>query len=255
MSGSSGIQTARQFTNGRTQLRAARGRGRHPLGGGGQLLDKLSRAQVICVPRHRALEHPDLPQARFALSWDAGFGRPLPCGPGRIYWFGTSPRPAAPPPAGMKAGGSPLQPLIPVVAAAIETTPESAILRSDIIDRPPTWPWGAGRVTLLGDAIHPTTANLGQGACQALEDAVVLAHCLKQHGVHPNSLRVYESARRRRTTMIANHSWSVGHMLQWENPLAVWLRAHAIRSRFGQQRAMRLFEDMLCYDLPNLDGV
>jgi hypothetical protein len=46
------------------------------------------------------------------------------------------------------------------------------------MDRIPLARWGQGRVTLLGDAAHPTTPNLGQGACQAIEDAVVLAASL-----------------------------------------------------------------------------
>ena len=66
---------------------------------------------------------------------------------------------------------------IPTIIAA---TPEDAILRNDIYDRPPLIHWTRGRVTLLGDAAHPMTPNLGQGACQALEDALVLAHSLQQ---------------------------------------------------------------------------
>ena len=60
------------------------------------------------------------------------------------------------------------------IAAPIGATPESAILRNDIYDRDPLSRWSCDRVTLLGDATHPMTPNLGQGACQAIEDAVVL---------------------------------------------------------------------------------
>ncbi len=60
----------------------------------------------------------------------------------------------------------------------IEATDEQAILRNDLFDRRPVRHWGSGRVTLLGDAAHPPTPNLGQGPCQALEDALVLAGCL-----------------------------------------------------------------------------
>jgi 2-polyprenyl-6-methoxyphenol hydroxylase-like FAD-dependent oxidoreductase len=45
----------------------------------------------------------------------------------------------------------------------------------DISDRAPSARWGEGRVTLLGDAAHPMTPNVGQGACQAIEDALALA--------------------------------------------------------------------------------
>jgi 2-polyprenyl-6-methoxyphenol hydroxylase-like FAD-dependent oxidoreductase len=47
-------------------------------------------------------------------------------------------------------------------------------------------------VTLLGDVAHPMTPNLGQGACQALEDAVVLASCLDGATNLAAALRAYE---------------------------------------------------------------
>jgi 2-polyprenyl-6-methoxyphenol hydroxylase-like FAD-dependent oxidoreductase len=55
----------------------------------------------------------------------------------------------------------------------VEVISEEAILRNDIVDRPFRRVWGVGRVSLLGDAIHAMTPDLGQGACQALEDAVI----------------------------------------------------------------------------------
>jgi len=48
--------------------------------------------------------------------------------------------------------------------------------------RPPIGEWWHGRVTLLGNAAHPMTPNLGQGAAQALEDAVVLAEARRSRG-------------------------------------------------------------------------
>ena len=64
------------------------------------------------------------------------------------------------------------------VAELIAMTPEATIAPIEVADQRPAAQWGAGRVTLLGDAAHPMTFNLGQGACQALEDTVVLADAI-----------------------------------------------------------------------------
>lgn len=112
----------------------------------------------------------------------------------------------------------------PSIPAIIEATPENAILRNDIYDRPPRTHWTRGRVTLLGDAAHPMTPNLGQGACQALEDALVLAYCLAQTENVSVALQLYQALRIPRTTRIVNRSWSLGRIGQWKNPLACRLR-------------------------------
>ena len=108
-------------------------------------------------------------------------------------------------------------------------------------------------MTLLGDSIHPTTPNLGQGACMALESAVVLADCVRRLGVRPEALRAYEEARRERTAMVTKQSWSLGRMLQWENGLLVWLRNQMMRSWYGRRMGERLFAELMLYELPSLD--
>jgi 2-polyprenyl-6-methoxyphenol hydroxylase-like FAD-dependent oxidoreductase len=60
-------------------------------------------------------------------------------------------------------------------ATLIEGTPDAAIVRNDIYDRDPISPWSKGRWVLIGDAAHPTTPFMGQGAGIAIEDAIVLA--------------------------------------------------------------------------------
>jgi 2-polyprenyl-6-methoxyphenol hydroxylase-like FAD-dependent oxidoreductase len=72
------------------------------------------------------------------------------------------------------------------------------------------------------------TPNLGQGACQAIEDAVVLARCLEQvqHAPDdvPSALRRYEGLRAERTAWIVRRSRAVGRIGQIENPLLCLLR-------------------------------
>ena len=106
----------------------------------------------------------------------------------------------------------------------IAATPVEKILQNDLYDRAPIAGWSSGRVTLLGDAAHPTTPNLGQGANMAIDDAIVLARVLTQADTVQDALRQYEAARLARTTMIVRRSWRFGALTRWKNPLMVKLR-------------------------------
>jgi 2-polyprenyl-6-methoxyphenol hydroxylase-like FAD-dependent oxidoreductase len=105
------------------------------------------------------------------------------------------------------------------IGRLIEATDEEAILRNDLFDRQPVRNSGRGRVTLLGDAAHPPTPNLGQGACQALEDALVLVGCLAEQREPVAALRAYEARRRKLSAAIIKQSALVGTIGQWEPPL------------------------------------
>ena len=134
----------------------------------------------------------------------------------RVYWYATENTPAdeRETPAATKARvGSAFSSWHQPIPALIEATTATTILRNDIYDRDPIDRWGAGRVTLLGDAAHPMTPNLGQGACQAIEDALVLARCI---AADPGaaSLRRYESERIPRTSAVVTASRRVGQVGQ-----------------------------------------
>jgi 2-polyprenyl-6-methoxyphenol hydroxylase-like FAD-dependent oxidoreductase len=85
------------------------------------------------------------------------------------------------------------------VPALIDQTDETAIQRHDIYGGESLERWGAGRVTVIGDAAHPMTTNLGQGAGMAMEDGVVLAQCLVATDAPAEGLRAYEARRIART--------------------------------------------------------
>ena len=99
----------------------------------------------------------------------------------------------------------------------IEATPSYSILTTPAFDREPTQTWGNKRITLLGDAIHPTTPNFGQGGCLAMEDAAVLARCFEKYGANEEALRKYESCRYERTAAITKYSRLYGTIGQSEN--------------------------------------
>lgn len=88
--------------------------------------------------------------------------------------------------------------------------------------------WTKERVTLLGDAAHALTPNLGQGAAMAIEDALVLARELHAFDDARAALRSYEARRRPRVEDIQKRSRSLGKVAQWQTPLGVWLRNLAL---------------------------
>ncbi|HKU73943.1 MAG TPA: FAD-dependent monooxygenase [Pyrinomonadaceae bacterium] len=114
------------------------------------------------------------------------------------------------------------------VLELIEATPKKSILKTPALDRDPVTTWGNGRMTLLGDAIHPTTPNLGQGGCLAIEDALVLAGCFEKYGATETALRNYERLRYQRTAALTKYSRYYGTVGQWENIWARGLRKTAL---------------------------
>jgi 2-polyprenyl-6-methoxyphenol hydroxylase-like FAD-dependent oxidoreductase len=133
------------------------------------------------------------------------------------------------------------------VVSVIEATEEQAILAHEIVDRRPLPRWSEGRITLLGDAAHPMLPNLGQGGAQAMEDAVVLARCLKQPNV-PEALRAYQEERRDRTARIVRMSRSLGRTMQLENPLLILLRDQ-IMSRMSDRFYINRFHPIVGFQV------
>ena len=166
------------------------------------------------------------PPPMVSESWGRGerFGV-VDIGFGEIYWFGVAD--AAP---GGRDGDVRAELLgrfgawHPPIRALIEATPAERIIRTDICDRPPIQRWHGGRVVLLGDAAHPMTPNLGQGASQAIEDAVVLDRCLARGLALEAALREYEERRVGRANDIVRKSRQFGAMAQWRHPVAVAVR-------------------------------
>ena len=120
------------------------------------------------------------------------------------------------------------------VTEMIEATPPEGIGGVPVLDLDPMpLPWGEGRVTLLGDAAHAMTFNVGQGACQAIEDAVVLTKCLQAEDDPVTALRSYERTRAERTKGLLTLARRIGEMGTWRNPLARGLRNGLWRTVLG----------------------
>jgi 2-polyprenyl-6-methoxyphenol hydroxylase-like FAD-dependent oxidoreductase len=164
-----------------------------------------------------------------AETWGRGtvFGV-MPMAGGRVYCYA-----AAPAEPGVRAGdelaelvrrfGTWHEPIPGLLAGAAPAD----VLRHDVAELAVPLPsFARGRIALLGDAAHPMTPNLGQGACQALEDAAVLARLATgtgRDGVAAMLAR-YSAARLPRTGDIVRWSRRAGMMTTWTSPAAVALR-------------------------------
>jgi 2-polyprenyl-6-methoxyphenol hydroxylase-like FAD-dependent oxidoreductase len=127
------------------------------------------------------------------------------------------------------------------IPAVLRAADPARIIRNDLYYlREPLPAMHSGRVALVGDAAHPMTPNLGQGACQAIEDAVVLAR------LADGDLSAYTEARLRRTAEVVRRSMSICAMTKLRNPVAV-----ALRDR-GMSLATRLTPDLM---LRSMDGI
>ncbi|SKA32920.1 2-polyprenyl-6-methoxyphenol hydroxylase [Marinactinospora thermotolerans DSM 45154] len=164
----------------------------------------------------------------FGETWGrGGLVGVLPLPEGRLHCYATANAPA-----GENAGDEKAEllgrlavrhdPLPALFAAA----PSESVRRGDVwhIDTPPP-AYHKGRVALLGDAAHAMTPNLGQGAGQAIEDAVVLAHHVNGSTAYlPTALHSYTEARMERTAQTVQRSAQLAEAVQSESPSAVRLR-------------------------------
>ena len=195
----------------------------------------------------RRLVWPDAPAPRYAgyTAW-RWVAPPLPDGPDgggetwgtgtrfghatlpdhRVYCYATANTPAgATAPAGEAVElrsrfGDWHDPIPALVGAAVGTQ----VLRHDLYELPDLPSFARGRVALLGDAAHAMTPNLGQGACQALEDAATLGAVLAEEPDVAGALSRFDRLRRPRTQDIVKRSRQMGAVGQWSWPPAVAVR-------------------------------
>ncbi|GLY06161.1 FAD-dependent monooxygenase [Actinoplanes sp. NBRC 101535] len=196
-----------------------------------------------------------------AETWGAGkvFGVMV-LGDGRVYCYATAPATAgdtapattgdaAPATAGgagdertemLRHFGGWHEPIPALIAAADEVT------RTDIrcLDEPlPRF--HSGKVALVGDAAHAMTPNLGQGACQALEDALVVA-------ARAGELPLYSAERVTRTRKVSEASRRVGRVAGLSHPLAVFSRNLGMKlaGMLGPDLVLRQMDPVLSWRPP-----
>jgi 2-polyprenyl-6-methoxyphenol hydroxylase-like FAD-dependent oxidoreductase len=117
---------------------------------------------------------------------------------------------------------------IPQILGATEN---NKVINNDIIDLKPIKQFAFDKILLAGDAAHATTPNMGQGACQAIEDALILRKLINHHEPIEQVFKAFEKNRIPRTSTIVNRSWYIGKLAQLENPFFIkirnWMLSHA----------------------------
>ncbi|MFS7997011.1 putative FAD-binding domain, FAD/NAD(P)-binding domain superfamily [Helianthus anomalus] len=166
----------------------------------------------------------------------------VPVSPTKVYWFvcfnSPSPGPKITDPLVLKNQTKELIKKWPSeLQNIVDATPDDTIIRTPLVDR---WLWpgfsppaSLGGAVLVGDAWHPMTPNLGQGACCALEDAVVLVQKLAPAlKVGPmaieDALRSYQNERWPRIFPMTVRANVVGAVLQLENPVVCAVRDNVL---------------------------
>jgi 2-polyprenyl-6-methoxyphenol hydroxylase-like FAD-dependent oxidoreductase len=171
---------------------------------------------------------------------------PLPGG--RTYWVATRTR-GGDGLADLRAAFEGAPPLVDALFAA--TDPDS-VLRTPIHDRDPVTTWHTGRVALLGDAVHPMQPTTGQGASQALLDALALTDALRGTDLADaadlrGALSAYYDRRGPATAGMVREAREIGRMHHMDSPVATRVRDLVLRvtpRRVWQRRTSARLDEL-----------
>ena len=122
-----------------------------------------------------------------------------------------------------------------------------AIVRTPLYERTAVDRWTHGAIALLGDAAHPMLPSLGQGACQAIEDAAALAHALADAPDVAVALREYERRRRPHAEMVVRQARRTARLAHLANPTAQAVRDAAFRA-VGRSDALRRLDRIIGHE-------
>ena len=153
----------------------------------------------------------------------------VPLGSDHTYWFATErgPEGRTSPEGELAYLRTKYQSWAEPIPALLAATNPTDVLRNDLYDRDEAREWARGRIVLVGDAAHPMRPHLGQGGCQGLEDAAILAHCVGTSGDLATAFARFVRARRPRVTGLARESKLIGQVV---NVRPAFLGAAAMRT-------------------------
>jgi 2-polyprenyl-6-methoxyphenol hydroxylase-like FAD-dependent oxidoreductase len=146
-----------------------------------------------------------------------------------IYWALSLARELVPP--GLRDPAAVVAHLSPRFDATFRavTSATDDLRYDELVDRDPIPFWGTDVVTLLGDAAHPLLPHTGQGAAQAIVDAVTLGRALGRDAGVERALRSYERERRTKTATLLAQGRRTARIMRTTNPVACYIREVAVR--------------------------
>jgi 2-polyprenyl-6-methoxyphenol hydroxylase-like FAD-dependent oxidoreductase len=153
----------------------------------------------------------------------------VPLGADRTYWFATerAPEGAASPQGELEYLTARFASWADPIPEVLVTTDSAAVLRNDLYDRDFARQWSRGPVVIVGDAAHPMRPHLGQGGCQGIEDAAVLARFVDGADDHAAAFSRFVTFRRKRVRAVVRESKLVGQFVNLRPPLLSGLAARA----------------------------
>jgi 2-polyprenyl-6-methoxyphenol hydroxylase-like FAD-dependent oxidoreductase len=171
-----------------------------------------------------------------------------PIGGGRTYWYaGWSTSPDGTDADSKQAVLDLFGDWAPPLPELLRATDPRDLNRTDIYDLPRRESWGRGRATLLGDAAHSMVPALGQGACQAVEDAIVLGRLLGEAEDDQAALKAYEAKRIARTAPIVKRARMQGKLMQGDNAVMSVVRSGFFRFA-PQKQVLKGFQEFLTFE-------
>jgi salicylate hydroxylase len=133
----------------------------------------------------------------------------------------------------------------------VSRTSPDRLLHFGLFNREHKSVWSAGRVCLLGDAVHATLPYVGQGANQAIEDAVVLATCLETHREdHASAFAAYTAQRVPRTKRVVTMANVMNTLYHTKNPVLRWLTDKLLDAVANGGLVYKNIEDELINNCP-----